>query len=338
VVRNSIAGTADRIASADSVESVLQVSAALSLDRREAPTLWQREARHLSNEDRVELWQELRTIGDSIGALIARERTDLDADDVQFLAWAVTCTFSSVSFHRITLPRRSFESLLVEIGRAVVACPLDAGTPDPVVPDMASALPVSTRESLLNEAVRLFDQRGFRSVSTDDIGEAAGTSGPNIYKHFTTKLDLLEAAVLRAGERRRAATAHALAGATDPPTRLHALLEAYVRFAVENRHLLGVLASELDQLPEIQRRASRQSQRDFLALWVSLLDQVRPGLEPKTARITVLAALTIVDNLVRTPQLNWRPDLAARLVEVCTAVLLNGDQALAPGSASGVRA
>ncbi|MFF1843247.1 helix-turn-helix domain-containing protein [Streptomyces sp. NPDC058217] len=33
---------------------------------------------------------------------------------------------------------------------------------------------------MLVEAIRLFDERGFQSVSTDDIGEAVGASGPSI--------------------------------------------------------------------------------------------------------------------------------------------------------------
>ncbi|MFD3492887.1 TetR/AcrR family transcriptional regulator [Streptomyces sp. NPDC058690] len=39
---------------------------------------------------------------------------------------------------------------------------------------------MSRREEILVEAIRLFDERGFQSVSTDDMGEAAGASGPSI--------------------------------------------------------------------------------------------------------------------------------------------------------------
>ncbi|WP_370617707.1 TetR/AcrR family transcriptional regulator [Mumia sp. Pv 4-285] len=329
VVHASMEGTDEMVSATGSIEALLKAFAARCLDRRSAPILWQRESRHLADSDRAELWDELTLIESKVSELIRRRRPELSPDDARLLAWATTSIYSSVSFHRVTIPRRAYERLLVSLGESVVSCDLygPGGEPEnaperPPAPAI-EGFPSSMRETLLNEAVRLFDQRGFRSVSTDDIGAAVGTSGPNIYKHFTTKTELLEAAVLRAGERRRSATSEALVRAQDPADLLGRLVDSYVGFAIENSHLLGVLVSELDQLPEVQRRASRQSQRDFLALWVGVLTQDRPELDPKVAKITVLATLAVVDNVVRTPPLSARPDLAARLSRICLALLEN---------------
>nr|QIY76604.1 hypothetical protein HEP84_01080 [Streptomyces sp. RLB1-33] len=104
---------------------------------------------------------------------------------------------------------------------------------------------------------------------------------------------------------------------------MHLLLRSYIEFALQHSHLIGLLIGELDQLPEKERKASKQAQRDYLALWLRVLDEVRPGLDTAKAKITVCAALTVVDNAVRTGLLGRRPDLADRLAEIGSALLLS---------------
>ena len=43
------------------------------------------------------------------------------------------------------------------------------------------------RLQLLSAAERLFAERGFLAVRLEDIGAAAGVSGPAIYRHFPNK-------------------------------------------------------------------------------------------------------------------------------------------------------
>ncbi|MET8538560.1 hypothetical protein ABZV67_44570 [Streptomyces sp. NPDC005065] len=135
--------------------------------------------------------------------------------------------------------------------------------------------------------------------------------------------DLLAAAVLRGGEQCSAATARALENATGPRGSLDALLRSYIEFALNQSHLIGVLVGEPDQLPEKERRASRQARRDCLALWVRLLDEVRPRLDTAEAEIIVNAMLTTVDNAARTGRLGERPDIADRLTDLGTVLLLD---------------
>jgi len=47
------------------------------------------------------------------------------------------------------------------------------------------------RVQLLSAAERLFAERGFLAVRLEDIGAAAGVSGPAIYRHFPNKESLL---------------------------------------------------------------------------------------------------------------------------------------------------
>ncbi|MFJ8229863.1 TetR/AcrR family transcriptional regulator [Streptomyces sp. NPDC094448] len=330
VVDRTVGAVAASTSEATDLDAYLAAAAAHSVERRGAAVIWQREARHLPEEHRERSRQALSAAAGRLGELIGTERPELTTADRTLLAWAVLSVAGSTSWHRTSLPRRRFEEVLRRLASAAVHCELgtaDApveGGGDTAGPGAYAALAVSRREEILGAAIRLFDERGFQSVSTDDIGEAAGASGPSIYKHFPTKTDLLIAGVLRGGEQRRAGTERALRTPGTPEETLGRLLRSYVDFALGHGHLIGLILGELDQLPEKERRASRQAQREYLALWGRLYEETRPGADPAEARIVVSAVLTVVDNAVRTGRLGARPDLGDRLVELGTALLRSG--------------
>src|SRR5664279_1623159 len=49
------------------------------------------------------------------------------------------------------------------------------------------------REAILTAASQLFAERGYAAVGMDDIGAAAGVTGPAIYRHFGAKASVLTA-------------------------------------------------------------------------------------------------------------------------------------------------
>ena len=61
-----------------------------------------------------------------------------------------------------------------------------------------TAPPLPRREQLLEAAAALFAERGYHAVGIDDIGAAAGISGPGVYRHFPSKQALLAALCDRA--------------------------------------------------------------------------------------------------------------------------------------------
>src|ERR1044072_6814647 len=91
----------------------------------------------------------------------------------------------------------------------------------------------SRREEILEIAVGLFASRGYHGVSMDDIGAAAGVTGPALYHHFAGKEAMPGAALTRVSERllaggRERITRHA----DDPGAALAALVEFHVEFAL----------------------------------------------------------------------------------------------------------
>lgn len=75
------------------------------------------------------------------------------------------------------------------------------------------------RAALLAAAARLFAERGFDGVTLGDIGEAAGVSGPAVYRHVSGKQALLGAILVDVSERllrggREVSAAHVFADPT----------------------------------------------------------------------------------------------------------------------------
>jgi AcrR family transcriptional regulator len=70
--------------------------------------------------------------------------------------------------------------------------PIPHGQPShPDARNRRSQLKSDRRLQLLSAAERLFAERGFLAVRLEDIGAAAGVSGPAIYRHFPNKESLL---------------------------------------------------------------------------------------------------------------------------------------------------
>ncbi|MEU2625480.1 helix-turn-helix domain-containing protein [Kitasatospora sp. NPDC007106] len=275
-----------------------------AVDHRALGTLWHRDARLLAPAQRAALRRELRTDVRAMARTLARSRPELSAEQAEFLCWSLLSGYGSLSYHTFAPPRRWFETLLRRIGGELLAVAPRAedraGPPAaPAVQPAAPAAGESRREELLLAAVRLFHERGFDNVSTDRIGAAVGIAGPSVYKHFATKAELLAAALVRSRERLWHEVEGAIADSTGPAAALDAGLRSYLDFARRHSHYLGAMLSETERLDPADRRAAVDFRRDFLRVWVGLLQQVRPDYDTAEARIRVHAMFAVVNDGVR---------------------------------------
>src|SRR5919199_4510505 len=93
----------------------------------------------------------------------------------------------------------------------------------------------SRREEILEIAVDLFATRGYHGVSMDDIGAAAGVTGPALYHHFAGKEAMLAAALIPVSERLLTAGRERIEKFRDDPTRaLTELVDFHVEFALDD--------------------------------------------------------------------------------------------------------
>lgn len=151
------------------------------------------------------------------------------------------------------------------------------------------------REQLLAAAATLFAERGFHSVGIDDIGGAAGISGPGVYRHFPSKQALLEVLVDRAMTRMLEGARRLREEHDDPAAALQALVDLHVEFAVQERPLLGVWVREQHALDDAVRRGLRRQQRDYEQVWRSALGPLRPDLPGADVAVLVTAALALLN-------------------------------------------
>ena len=151
------------------------------------------------------------------------------------------------------------------------------------------------REQLLEAAASLFAERGFHAVGIDDIGAAAGISGPGVYRHFSSKQALLEALCDRAMTRMLEGARRISASPGDPRASLEALVDLHVLFAVEERALIGVWVREMPALSDDVRRSLRRRMRAYEQPWQEVLAQLRDDLEPAEVAVVTGATLAMLN-------------------------------------------
>ncbi len=189
---------------------------------------------------------------------------------------------------------------------------------------MAATAP--RREQLLEAAAALFAARGYHDVGIDDIGAAAGISGPGVYRHFPSKQALLEALCDRAMTRMLDGARQSRAGhGDDADAALEALVDLHVDFAVTHRPLLGVWAREQRALSDEVRRSLRRRQREYERVWRGATAPLRDDLDDGELAVVVLASLALL-NATALAEVAVEPSrLRALLRRMALAALLSRD-------------
>ncbi|MFE9651615.1 TetR/AcrR family transcriptional regulator [Micromonospora sp. NPDC006431] len=154
----------------------------------------------------------------------------------------------------------------------------------------------SRRDEILEIAVGLFASRGYHGVSMDDIGAAAGVTGPALYHHFAGKEAMLAAALIPVSEGLLAGGRERAAQPDDPRGTLESLIDFHVDFALANPAVIALHLHELDRLPDEPRRRIRRLQRLYVEEWVTVLTTLHPGLPDGEARVLAHAAFGLMNS------------------------------------------
>lgn len=137
------------------------------------------------------------------------------------------------------------------------------------------AASTSTRERLLDEAMRLFGERGYDATSVAEIERSAGlTPGAGgLFHHFRKKEEVLVAGIERHLQRLEAV--RHIRGAVPPLGDLRAELTLVARYVflelAEEQELLRVLISESRQRPHLMTDAVEQVVRGTFDEFAALL-------------------------------------------------------------------
>jgi AcrR family transcriptional regulator len=151
------------------------------------------------------------------------------------------------------------------------------------------------RLQLLAAAERLFAERGFSAVRLEDIGAAAGVSGPAIYRHFPNKESLLVELLVGISTRlldgaREVRSRHSAASALD------GLIDFHLDFVLGEPDLIRIQDRDLAYLPDAAERQVRRAQRQYVEVWVGVLRELDPELAETDARLMAHAAFGLLNS------------------------------------------
>jgi AcrR family transcriptional regulator len=149
------------------------------------------------------------------------------------------------------------------------------------------------RQQLLDAAVVLFHERGYDATGIDDIGAAAGITGPAVYRHFRSEQEILETLLHDLATRTLEAVQAIAEDAESPAEALDALIAHYARTIIEHPSLAVVAMYERRTLSAETRALIDRLERLNIEEWVHVVSQVRPDLSDAEARASVHAVLSL---------------------------------------------
>ncbi|WP_396644335.1 TetR/AcrR family transcriptional regulator [Microbacterium sp.] len=152
------------------------------------------------------------------------------------------------------------------------------------------------RASLMRSAARLFAERGFAAVSTVELGEAVGMSGPALYNYFPSKEALL-AEVLVDASRRLLDGCRELVAEPGPPAEvLRRLVYFHLDFATADPDIIRIQDRELAQLPAEANHTVRSLQRRYVQQWDQVLAALRPQFDADERQTRLLGAFGLLNS------------------------------------------
>jgi AcrR family transcriptional regulator len=158
-----------------------------------------------------------------------------------------------------------------------------------------SRLKSDRRSKLLTAAERLIAERGYHAVRLEDIGSAAGVSGPAIYRHFPNKEAMLVELLVAVSTRLLDGARTVVAEAADSEEALDGLVDFHLDFALGEPDLIRIQDRDWAHLPDRAKRQVRTAQRQYVEIWVDQLRR-RNGITEADARLMAHAAFGLMNS------------------------------------------
>jgi AcrR family transcriptional regulator len=271
-----------------------------ALANRESGGLYRWEARFLSADDQAELNRQLRTVHRRIQRPLAALHPDRTSHERWVGSTAILSVLGSIVDHRARLPVARMRAVLAELATVIATADLLAPDDDPQVREVPqSRASQSKYEALLDESMRLFNERGYRETSVEEIAATVGLPASGVYRYFGRKSDLLAASFRRAADWLSAELGSVAAVASDPEDALTRVIDAYVARSFDRPELDHVYYTERLNLTKADQNVLRILQLSTVESWVELVVAVRPEWAPEDARFAVHAAMALVIDMGR---------------------------------------
>lgn len=168
------------------------------------------------------------------------------------------------------------------------------------------------RAALIRSAAHLFAERGFAAVSTGELGEAVGMSGPALYKHFPSKDALLAEILVDVSERLLAGGREILGSGHQPGETLERLIRFHLDFATSDPDVIRLQDRELPALVPEDNRRVRRLQREYVQSWDGPLAGLRPDLDGGERQVRLMATFGLLNSTPHSAGSPARPSVPHR--------------------------
>jgi len=185
---------------------------------------------------------------------------------------------------------------------------------------------MSRRAEILERAAEVFDERGYRGASVEELARRVGLRKGSLYHHVRSKEQLLGEVLLRGMALLHGGIPEAEAAGVPPAEKVRAAIRFHLEWMAAEPHVTGVFLREVRHLPPRLRRRLQAEVKEFEGRWVHLIREgmaagaFRADLDPK---FTVYAILGLVNSVHRW----YRPDgrlPMKRIADLCADMALDG--------------
>jgi AcrR family transcriptional regulator len=301
-VNEAFAGVHSDLEPEARLRALIAAGARVTVEHLDEMVVYVRERRHLTATHRSDLRKRARENTDVLLDALLTVRPELSRVHGVFALQSLNGIYLSIANESTTLSQPRTASLLSDMGSAAVLAPVDSVINQAhyrrPTDDHAGIGRVSRREQILADSMRLFRQHGYASVGMGQIGEASGLKGSSLYRHYSSKSDVLAAGISRIHELLAASMSDALSAPTAEQA-MQRLVIASAGLAVQHRELLAVELSEGAHLDNDARLRAVRYRREHTAEWTRLLRVIDDGASAAEARAIAGAVLGVVVGFVQ---------------------------------------
>lgn len=185
------------------------------------------------------------------------------------------------------------------------------------------------RGEILAAAEKIFIAEGYAGATIRKIADAVGVSSTALYMHFRDKDQILLEISDGAIGRLLSLNVEVSAQAIDPVARVRLMLEAYMRFALENPYTYQLVFCGSNEAISLEKQAETLALGDRCfekfsepVHEIAALGRLRAGTADTAAQVLWAGCHGLVSLLVTKPTRSWAP--AEELMDVMLDGLLHG--------------
>jgi AcrR family transcriptional regulator len=146
------------------------------------------------------------------------------------------------------------------------------------------------KAQVLEVAIRIFSERGYRGTSIIDLAEGVGVGKSSLYHYIRSKQDLLVECYDNVLEESLAAERAIVARGLAPAEALKEILVDRIVYTCENRRLLQIFFEEEAELPAASAETLLRHRREYAD---TLVDLVESGVEDGSLQISTTPKIVV---------------------------------------------